>query len=78
MHAVSIRMLRNEGGRVLDRVIEGEHLVVTRDGRPVAEIRPVGPGALDAETLVARWLGMPAVDARTFREQLDELLDASV
>ncbi|MFO0848499.1 MAG: hypothetical protein U0871_08080 [Gemmataceae bacterium] len=30
---------------LLDRVAAGEHLVVTRDGRPVAELRPLAPPA---------------------------------
>jgi prevent-host-death family protein len=37
---VTVRELRNDGGRVLDRVERGESLTVTRDGHPVAELRP--------------------------------------
>ena len=40
---VSIRELRNHGGDVVDRVAAGENLTVTRPGKPVAELRPVGP-----------------------------------
>jgi prevent-host-death family protein len=43
MSEISIRDLRNHGGEVIDRVEAGERLTVTRDGRPVAELRPL-PG----------------------------------
>jgi len=39
MAEVTIRELRNHGGDVVDRVAAGERLIVTRDGRPVAELR---------------------------------------
>jgi antitoxin (DNA-binding transcriptional repressor) of toxin-antitoxin stability system len=38
MRNVSVRDLRNNGGRVLERVINGELVTVTLDGRPVAEL----------------------------------------
>jgi prevent-host-death family protein len=38
MKSVSVRDLRNSGGDVLYRVEHGETVVVTRDGRPVAEL----------------------------------------
>lgn len=38
---VTVRDLRNHGGQVLERVERGETMVVTRDGRPVAELRPL-------------------------------------
>jgi hypothetical protein len=31
----------NKGGEVLDRVERGERVIVTRDGRAVAELRPL-------------------------------------
>ena len=47
---MTIRELRNHGGAVVDRVLAGEHLVVTRDGTPVAELRPVQRRGLGAAT----------------------------
>ncbi len=38
-----MRDLRNNGGEVLRRVEHGERIVVTRDGAPVAELRPLPP-----------------------------------
>jgi prevent-host-death family protein len=73
---VSIRDLRNNGAQVIDRVVAGERLTVTRDGRPVAELRPLGRAPLPAAVLVERWSRLPDVDPVRFREDLDRLLDA--
>ncbi|WP_115327585.1 type II toxin-antitoxin system Phd/YefM family antitoxin [Mycolicibacterium gilvum] len=37
-----MRELSNSGGDVLRRVEHGERIVITRDGTPVAELRPLG------------------------------------
>ncbi|HLE85784.1 MAG TPA: type II toxin-antitoxin system prevent-host-death family antitoxin, partial [Thermoanaerobaculia bacterium] len=39
MSTVTIRELRNRGGDVVERVLAGESLTVTRAGTPVAELR---------------------------------------
>lgn len=75
---VTIRELRNHGGQVVDRVAAGEHLTVTRSGRPVAELHPVGRTALKAEVLLERWRRLPDLDADQLRHDLDELLDPSL
>ncbi|HEX3529165.1 MAG TPA: type II toxin-antitoxin system prevent-host-death family antitoxin [Thermoanaerobaculia bacterium] len=41
MSPVSLQQLRQDTDSLLDRVEAGEHLVVVRGGRPVAELRPV-------------------------------------
>lgn len=38
---VSPQELQRDPNALLDRVEAGEHLIVIRDGRPVAELRPV-------------------------------------
>lgn len=78
MTAVTIRELRNHGGEVVDRVLAGEHLIVTRDGHAVAELRPVQRPRLDAARLLARWSHLPHVDTAAFRADLDEILDADL
>jgi prevent-host-death family protein len=75
---VSIRELRNHGGDVVERVVAGERLTVTRSGKPVAELRPVGRPAVKAEVLLERWRQLPHLDADRLREDLDELLDPSL
>jgi prevent-host-death family protein len=41
MSTVSLQELQRDPEALLDRVEAGEHLVVVRGGRPVAELRPV-------------------------------------
>ena len=49
---VGARELRNETRAVLDRVLEGDSVIVTLDGRPVARIEPLAtkPTWVDATT----------------------------
>jgi prevent-host-death family protein len=75
---VSIRELRNHGGEVVDRVAAGERLTVTRSGRPVAELHPVGRPGVKAEVLLERWRRLPRLDPDQLREDLDGLLDPSL
>ena len=78
MDRVSVRDLRNNGGRVLQRVAGGETLTVTMDGEPIAELRPVPGRALSATTLLTRWRHLPPVDHQQLRADLDRVLDASL
>jgi len=78
MASVTIRDLRNHGGDVVDRVEAGESVVITRSGKPVAELRPLRRQGLDAATLLQRWSHLPHVDPAQLRNDLDELLDASL
>ncbi len=75
MGEVTIRDLRNHGGEVVDRVAAGERLVVTRGGKPVAELRPIRRHGPNAATLLARWRRLPPMDARALRRDLDAALD---
>lgn len=40
---VSVEEVKRDPAGVLDRVIEGETVVVTKADRPIAEIRPIEP-----------------------------------
>lgn len=75
MAEVTIRDLRNHGGDVVDRVAAGERLTVTRDGRPVAELRPFRATPLSAAVLLRRWRRLPRMDAETLRGELDVAVD---
>ena len=75
--SVTVRDLRNHGREVIDRVLGGERLTVTRSGRPVAELHPLAPRGLNAATLLKRWQRLPAVDTAQFRRDLDEVLDSA-
>ena len=74
MTEVTIRELRNHGGDVVDRVAAGERLVVTRAGRPVAELRPLPPSGASASVLLARWRRLPPLDGAVLRRDLDATL----
>ena len=72
---ITIRELRNHGGEVVDRAAQGEQIIITRAGLPVAELHPVPRRPLTAETLLARWRRLPPVDYQALRAELDEVLD---
>jgi len=76
--AITVRQLRNDGGRVLDRVVAGERLVVTRAGRPVAELRPIEGAATSLEAILPVWRRLPRIDLDNLREELDAVIDPSL
>ena len=78
MTEVTIRELRNHGGEVVDRAAQGEQITITRGGKPVAELRPVGRRPLTAETLLARWHRLPPVDYLAMRTEIDEVMDPAL
>ena len=43
---ISHRELRNESGRILREVQEGQSFVITNNGEPVATLRPIGANPL--------------------------------
>ena len=67
MSEVSIRDLRNHGGEVIDRVEQGERLTITRDGRRVAELRPIERRPLKADVLIERWGYLDSIPMRFTR-----------
>ena len=75
MTEVTIRELRNHGGEVIDRVSAGERLIVTRSGRPVAELRPLPSRGVSATTLLERWRRLPPMDLDRLRSDIDRHLD---
>ncbi|MGH9059240.1 MAG: type II toxin-antitoxin system Phd/YefM family antitoxin [Acidimicrobiales bacterium] len=75
---IAQRELRNDNARVIEAVAAGESFVVTRNGIPVAELRPIRtrrrtmvPRA-ELEALAASG---PRVDLRRFRADLDAVVD---
>lgn len=76
MTEVSIRDLRNHGGDIVDRVAHGELVTITRSGRAVARLSPVGASPLPASVLLARWRHLPVVDPDRFRRDIDATLDS--
>jgi antitoxin (DNA-binding transcriptional repressor) of toxin-antitoxin stability system len=78
MVEVTVRELRNDGGRVLDRVARGESITVTRDGRAVAELRALSRPPLHAAALLERWRRLAHVDAGRLRADIDTAMDSSL
>ena len=73
-NTVTVRELRNQGGQVLDRVLVGEQLTITRDGQPVAELSPLSVPT-NLTTLKKRASKLKAIDPISLRNDLDEIVD---
>jgi prevent-host-death family protein len=78
MPSVTVRELRNKGGEVLERVERGEHVIVTRDGRPVAELRPLPRPSARPSELIARRNRLPHVDPEALRRDIDTVVDPTL
>ncbi len=78
MESVTVRELRNSGGEVLRRVERGERVVVTRDGTPVAELRPLPHPSVGPAELIRRRKRLPKVNPEALRRDIDDLLDPSL
>jgi prevent-host-death family protein len=75
------RELRNDNAKVIDAVAAGETFVVTRNGTPVAELRPVARGRatfVSRAAIVAAAQRGPSLDAGRFRRDLDQSIDQSL
>ncbi len=75
---ISIRELRNNGGKIIDRISHGSILTITRSGKEVAEIHPLAVSGLSAETLVSHWRLLPEIDARDLRADIDKHSNSSL
>jgi antitoxin (DNA-binding transcriptional repressor) of toxin-antitoxin stability system len=69
---ISQRELRNDSGRIMRGLDEGETYIVTRNRVPVGELTPLGRDRfVAAEKAVALFRTAPAVDHRRVRADLD-------
>jgi len=78
MTEVTVRDLRNHGGDVLDSVLRGEKVTVTRAGKPVAELRPVAATGTPSSVVVDRWATIPVLDLGALRSDIDAVLDPAL
>lgn len=72
------RELRNESGKIMRALDEGEDFIVTRNGVPVGELRPIERRKrtfLSREEFVALFEGAPHVDYEQFRADIDAHVD---
>ena len=75
---IAQRELRNENAKVIDEVVAGESFVVTRNGIPVAELRPLfAPRrTVVPKSAIAGFVESgPRIDATRFRADLDSVVD---
>ncbi len=63
---------------MLDSVMRGESVTVTRQGKAVAELRPLAAAGTLAATLLERWRTIPVLDLAAIRSDLDEVLDPTL
>lgn len=75
---ISQRELRNDSAAVLREVQQGTGLIVTRNGTPVAELRPIARRRFVSRALLAEAAGrVPRIDRARFRDDVDRLVDPS-
>lgn len=74
---ISQRELRNNSAEVMDAVEHGETLIVSRNGVPVAELRPLPRRALVATAgLKQAWADGSRLSYAAMRAEMDELFGA--
>jgi prevent-host-death family protein len=74
----SMTDLRHHGGEIVDRAAAGERIVITRSGKPVAELVPGRQHPLTPEELLERWHKLPSIDYAALRADLDSIVDPSL
>ncbi len=78
VRTIAQRELRNENAKVIDAVTAGETFVVTRNGEPVAELRPIRAGRrtfITRDEVASLAAAAVRIDHRRFRSDLDRLID---
>jgi prevent-host-death family protein len=70
------RELRNQSGEIMRELDRGEEFIVTRNGVPVGELRPVGRRYfVPTKVLQAALEGSEPIDPVQFRADVDAILD---
>jgi prevent-host-death family protein len=76
---ITQRELRNDSAAVLREVEAGRTLIVTRNGTPVAELRPLRPHRFVPRATIADAAKRAArVDAGRFRSDVDAVIDQQI
>ena len=74
VRTITQRELRNSSAAVMDAVEAGETILVTRNGTPVAELRPARRRRfVPTAELIRTFRGLPPVDYTAMRADLDSL-----
>jgi prevent-host-death family protein len=76
---ITQRELRNQSAAVLREVEAGRTIVVTRNGTPVAELRPIRPRRfVSRATLAEAAARAPRIDVDRFLADLDAVINQGV
>ena len=78
MKTIAQREMRNQNAKVIDAVTAGESFIVTRNGEPVAELRPVRSGRrtfISREEVAALAEAGVRIDRHQFPSDLDRVID---
>ena len=75
---LSQRELRNRSGEIMRALDRGEDFLVTRNGTPVAELRPLRRDRfVPAEAVLAAFAALPSVALGRLRADLDAVVDSA-
>lgn len=76
MREITQRQLRNDSGEIMRELDRGESFIVTRNGAPVGELRPIRRRRFvpKAEVLAA-FSGVGHIDYKQFRADIDRYVD---
>jgi prevent-host-death family protein len=75
---IAQRELRNDNAKVIEAVVAGESFVITRNGVPVAELRPIQSARrtfVPRAQLLALAATGPHIDRERFSTDLDRVVD---
>lgn len=76
---ISQRELRNDSGRIMRALDEGKSFVVSRNGIPVGELRPLRrPRFVSSAVAVELFHDAPALDYARLRDDLDRAIAQEV
>jgi prevent-host-death family protein len=77
---IAQRDLRNQNAQILAAVEAGASFVVTRNGAPVAELRPLARGRRPfvSRAEIATLAAGPRIDAAAFRRDLDAAIEQNL
>lgn len=76
---ITQRELRNDSGRIMRALDDGQSFIVTRRAEPVGELRPLRRRRhVDTRTVLEIFRSAPKVDRAAFFRDLDDVVDQSI
>jgi antitoxin (DNA-binding transcriptional repressor) of toxin-antitoxin stability system len=76
---ISQRELRNDSGRIMRALIEGETFIVPRNGEPIGELSPLRRHRfVRSQAAIELFRTAPPVDYDRLRRDLDDIADQTV